>query len=205
MVYTIHGILQARILEWGTFRCSRGSSQPRDQTQVSRVAVDSLPAEPQGKLLVCHRHVHFFCPSFLPLGRTSCHVVRLCGAVLTPKLSSVWRVTQAQPTCTSPTWLYHPLGSRKIYDLSWSVRAFTGVMWSSFFFPLRSKDHICLKFPRPSRGIMESYLRQKPTKRREVEKKRQALMTQFGSKSKSARSLVHLDYHLLEQLVPCFP
>ena len=128
MVYTIHGILQARILEWVTFRCSRGSSQPRDQTQVSCVAVDSLPAEPQGKLLVCHRHVHFFCLSFLPLGRTSCHVVRLCGAVLTPKLSSVWRVTQAQPTCTSPTWLYHPLGSRKIYDLSWSVRAFTGVM-----------------------------------------------------------------------------
>ena len=26
-----------------------GSSQPRDQTQVSRIAVDSLPVEPQGK------------------------------------------------------------------------------------------------------------------------------------------------------------
>ena len=28
--YTVHGILQARILEWVAFLCSRGSSQPRD-------------------------------------------------------------------------------------------------------------------------------------------------------------------------------
>ena len=38
IVYTAHGILQARILEWIPFSFSRGSSQPRDQTQVSRVA-----------------------------------------------------------------------------------------------------------------------------------------------------------------------
>ena len=35
MDYTIHGILQARILEWVTFSFSRGSSQPRDRSQVS--------------------------------------------------------------------------------------------------------------------------------------------------------------------------
>ena len=28
--YTVHGILQARILEWAAFSFSRGSSQPRD-------------------------------------------------------------------------------------------------------------------------------------------------------------------------------
>ena len=33
--YTIHGILQARILEWVAFPFSRGSFQPRDWTQVS--------------------------------------------------------------------------------------------------------------------------------------------------------------------------
>ena len=38
MDYTVHGILQARILEWVAFPFSRGSSQPRDQTQVSRIA-----------------------------------------------------------------------------------------------------------------------------------------------------------------------
>ena len=38
MDYTGHGILQARILEWVAFPFSRGSSQPRDQAQVSRIA-----------------------------------------------------------------------------------------------------------------------------------------------------------------------
>ena len=36
--YTVHGILQARILEWETVSSSRGSSQPRDRTQVSHIA-----------------------------------------------------------------------------------------------------------------------------------------------------------------------
>ena len=38
MDYTVHGILKARILEWVTFPFFRGSSQPRDRTQVSRIA-----------------------------------------------------------------------------------------------------------------------------------------------------------------------
>ena len=38
MNYTIHEILQARILEWIAFPFSTGSSQLRDQTQVSRIA-----------------------------------------------------------------------------------------------------------------------------------------------------------------------
>jgi len=35
---TVHGILQARILEWVAMPSSRGSSQPRDWTQVFRIA-----------------------------------------------------------------------------------------------------------------------------------------------------------------------
>ena len=38
MDYAVHGILQAIILEWVAFPFSRRSSQPRDQTQVSRIA-----------------------------------------------------------------------------------------------------------------------------------------------------------------------
>ena len=34
----VHGILQARILEWVAMPSSRGSSQPRDRTQVSKTA-----------------------------------------------------------------------------------------------------------------------------------------------------------------------
>ena len=38
MGYRVHGILQARILEWVAFPFSRGSSQPRDLTQISHIA-----------------------------------------------------------------------------------------------------------------------------------------------------------------------
>ena len=38
MDYTVYGILQDRILEWVAVFFSRGSSQTRDQTQVSHVA-----------------------------------------------------------------------------------------------------------------------------------------------------------------------
>ena len=36
--FSVHGIFQARILEWVAISFSRGSSQPRDWTQVSRIA-----------------------------------------------------------------------------------------------------------------------------------------------------------------------
>ena len=34
---TVHGIFQARILEWVAIPFSRGSSQPRDRTQASHI------------------------------------------------------------------------------------------------------------------------------------------------------------------------
>ena len=44
----IHGILQARILEWVAIPFSRGSSRPRDQTRVSCIA-DRFFTETPGK------------------------------------------------------------------------------------------------------------------------------------------------------------
>ena len=48
----VHGILQARILEWVAIPFSRGSSPPRDRTQVSCTAGGSLPPEPPGASLL---------------------------------------------------------------------------------------------------------------------------------------------------------
>ena len=45
MAYTVHGILQAKILEWVAFPFSRGSFQPRSPV----LQVDSSPAEPHSK------------------------------------------------------------------------------------------------------------------------------------------------------------
>ena len=42
-------VLQTRILGWVVFPFSRGSFQPRDETQSSALQADSLPAEPPGK------------------------------------------------------------------------------------------------------------------------------------------------------------
>ena len=47
----IHGILQVRILEWVALLSTKGSSQPRDQTQVSSLLhwqEGSLPLAPPG-------------------------------------------------------------------------------------------------------------------------------------------------------------
>ncbi|CAI9158191.1 unnamed protein product [Rangifer tarandus platyrhynchus] len=47
--FSVHGIFQARVLEWVAISFSRGSSRPRDQTQVSALQADALPSEPPGK------------------------------------------------------------------------------------------------------------------------------------------------------------
>ena len=49
MDYIVHGILQARILEWVAFSFSRASSQSRDRTRSPTLQANSLPAEPSGK------------------------------------------------------------------------------------------------------------------------------------------------------------
>ena len=53
---SVHGILQARILEWVAMPSSRGSSRPRDQTHISlslwRWQAGSLPLVPLGKALI---------------------------------------------------------------------------------------------------------------------------------------------------------
>ena len=73
--YTVHGILQVRILEGVAFPFSGGSSQPRSWTQVSRIQANSLPAEPQWKptimyfIAVCHfipgKYVHFLVGTYV--------------------------------------------------------------------------------------------------------------------------------------------
>ena len=46
---TLHGILQARLLEWVGISFSRVFSQPRDRTRSPALQADSLPTEPPGK------------------------------------------------------------------------------------------------------------------------------------------------------------
>ena len=53
MDYTVHGILQTRILEWVAFPSSRGSSQPTSP----ELQAGSLPAEPQLDFYLTFQHL----------------------------------------------------------------------------------------------------------------------------------------------------
>ena len=81
---SVHGIHQARILEWVTIPFSKGSSRPRDQTQVSRIAggfwvvltlgrrvEKSSPENRSPKLVVLRQnsflHLHSFLSAFTQL------------------------------------------------------------------------------------------------------------------------------------------
>ena len=49
--YIVHGIFQARILEWVAFPFSRGPSEPRDWTQVSHIAGGFFTSWASGPLI----------------------------------------------------------------------------------------------------------------------------------------------------------
>ena len=52
MDYTVHGILQARILEWVTFPSLGDLPNPRIEPRSQALQAGYLPAEPQGKIIV---------------------------------------------------------------------------------------------------------------------------------------------------------
>ena len=101
MHYTVHGILQARILEWVAVSFSRGSSQPRNGTGSPTLQEDSLPAEPSGS--------------------RGCLLGAKCRAQgLVP-----WCRSSRPPTFTSwipprkprPSWNKQPMKSRGVTDM----------------------------------------------------------------------------------------
>ena len=47
-VYMVHGILQAKMLEWAAFPFSRGLSDPGTELRSPTLQADSSPAEPHG-------------------------------------------------------------------------------------------------------------------------------------------------------------
>ena len=50
---SLHGILQARVLEWVAISLSRGSSRSREDPRSPELQADALTSEPPGKPLTC--------------------------------------------------------------------------------------------------------------------------------------------------------
>ena len=81
-VSSVHEILQARILDWIAIPFSRVSSPPRDQTQVSYLAGDSLLSESPQKPLKMPLHTLIFktCEYVPLLGKKNfAHVIMFKG------------------------------------------------------------------------------------------------------------------------------
>ena len=75
---SVHGILQARILQLVVISFSRGSSRPRNRTQVSRVSCIAggfFTGEPWGKPICTHISPLFYFLDFLPIQVTKEHGV----------------------------------------------------------------------------------------------------------------------------------
>ena len=113
----VHGILQARVLEWVTFPFSRGSSQPRDSRSPTLQA-DSLPAEPStmwGSL----RTPRFKEKSCCPLGEDPALLQRLMCFIfsLLDCRELIWKANNATLSegryignrCSNSAWVHGPL------------------------------------------------------------------------------------------------
>ena len=112
--FSVHGIPQARILEWVATPFSRGSSQFRDQTLVSCTAGDSLSSESSRKphsfifqAFIMHLiYTRLFCPWDSPGKNTGvgCHFL-LQGIFLTHGLNPPllchlhWQASSLQLCC----------------------------------------------------------------------------------------------------------
>ena len=59
--FSVHEILQARILDWVAIPFSRRSSQPRDQPGSPSLQADSLPSEPPGKPVAWSLPTYLLC------------------------------------------------------------------------------------------------------------------------------------------------
>ena len=84
----VHGISQARILDWVAISFSRGSSQPNDRTQVSCIAGSLLHCR-QILYLLSHQEAHSLYNSLLLLIPHSQCISSLTPPPWQPQVSSV--------------------------------------------------------------------------------------------------------------------
>ena len=95
MDYTVHGIFQARILEWVAFPFFRGSSQARDLTQVSRTADGFFTSWATREALLHIETVFVNLPDFSAFDTTECyHWGKETTSVWSTTTANSWQHTQ---------------------------------------------------------------------------------------------------------------
>ena len=102
---SVHGLLQARILEWVSMPFSKGSSQSRDQTQVSRIAIrfftiwaTQVSRSVVSDSLQCHGLQHARLPGPSPTLRAcsnSCPLSRWCHPTISSSVIPFYSCLQS--------------------------------------------------------------------------------------------------------------
>ena len=108
--FYVHGIFQARILEWGAISFSRGSSWPRDQTCISCIAGGFFTTEPTRKpykgVNMRENWVRVYRNSALFLQLF--HKLKIVYLKICPHNHvglSLW-LSSKQSTCNAETWVW---------------------------------------------------------------------------------------------------
>ena len=112
---SVLGTLQARILEWVAISFSRGSSWPRDWTQLPALQADSLPTELWGKPSLVRQSsgIHCVCMRAKSLQ----HCLTLCDAMdSSPPGLSVHGILQAK----TMEWVVLPYSRGSSWSRDWT-------------------------------------------------------------------------------------
>ena len=82
----LHGVLQARILEWVAVSYSRGSSRPRDQTQIAGIAGRLYHLSHQVHLMLGRKLNDMAVPAVKELEEFHFCPGKLCAQLAIPKI-----------------------------------------------------------------------------------------------------------------------
>ena len=131
---SVHGIFQARVLEWVATSFSRGSSQLRDRTWVSHIAGRLYPLSHQGS----HWKTGFALPA-KPLGKPSHsrHSIKVSSLVPSSCFISIVLVAESSSELSLLVWLKFP-GRRSII-IYWTVSILFDIYLIYIFMLLKSK------------------------------------------------------------------
>ena len=111
---SVHGILQARILEWVAIPFSRGSSRPRIKSISPALQADSLPSEPSGKpwnVLGTQQVVGYwwwwwYCLELLLLLLKKLRSANFSYHRLNVLLAETFFLDSSPPGCSSKIWIW---------------------------------------------------------------------------------------------------
>ena len=137
---SVHGIFQARILEWVAIPFSRGSSQPRDRTQVSHIAgFTTLQALPSTEASVKYNPLQSPKNSHQASERAASHAFHsfvpweyalIKGSMKLfwkGKITSCWKESYWKRKDKNTHWLYLLLQQRQGRTGSWCKMSPTGI------------------------------------------------------------------------------